>query len=452
MKKMAWLLAMVMMISAFSGCASAPPAADSEAEETPAAPSESATEEPAEAQDDEPITFTFWINDGSSQWMDVWNTTRDNYKEVAPNVTIETFGIPWDTATTKFNTASATGTLPDMAHVAPQIAASMLALDELVDGTQYYESYEFKDDLNSTQVEYCKALDPKKPGLWLFPMFGSVHQIWYRSDWFAEESLEFPQTWDGLLEAAETITGDGRYGWSFRGGPGGYHILLGFIMSYTDNPHLFLDDGKGASIFNEPAALDALNKYIALYIDGNSPATGVTNGYTEMIAEISNGNAGMAWHHLQSASLLLEKLTEEQVGYGWFPVNENGRRFKPDDAQGVVLFQACPEENRDAAFDYIEFLWTPEQQKEIITRAGGVPTNLKTDVGDDPYIQAAMEQSADPATMLISLPTYLPGFNEYCNEVIVADLQALILQDMAPEEAAAKWAADFDAMNQEYWA
>lgn len=452
MRKLTVLLALILVVSMVAGCASEiPSSSSSSAAASGGSSSGGAQASGSSAEDEEPISLVFWVNDGSTQWMDCWNTVRDNYKAVKPNVTIETVGIPWENATVKFNTAAATNTLPDFGHTASSIATLMLGQNKLVDLTPYFEQYEGKDDIDEGAITEAQNFDPNKEGLWWAPMFTTVHQIWYRTDWLAEAGYtEFPQTWDELFSAIEDTTRDGHYGWSFRGGAGSNSLLNYFILAYTDNTSFFTEDGT--SIFRSEKVLEGLTRYVDIFRNGYAPPTSIANGYTEMIAEMTTGNAAMAWHHLQSAPLLLEGgLTDEQIGYGFVPLNENGRRIKVDGGQGIPIFTDSKEENRQAAWDYLTFLWTPEQQKIIATVGGGVPVNLTTDMSDDRFVAAALEQTADENTVNTTLPSYLPNWNQYLNETLEPDLQALMMGDLTPEAALEKWADETEAMYQEYF-
>ena len=86
----------------------------------------------------------------------------------------------------------------------------------------------------------------------------------------------------------------------------------------------------------------------------------------------------------------------------------------------------------------------------MINNGGGVPTNLKTDVSEKPFVAAALEQAADPATVGMIYPEYLPDWTSFATETCQADLQAVLLQEMEPEDAIAKWAEILDGMQAEW--
>lgn len=445
MKKLSLLLVLVLVLGMFTGCAS-------EISSSEAAPASSAagTEASTAAPADEPVNLVFWINDGSTQWMDCWNTVRDSYKAAKPNVTIENVGIPWENATTKFNTAAATNTLPDFGHCAGSILSLMLSQDKVVDLQPYFDAYEGKADINPAAIVEAQQKDPNKTGLWQAPMFTSVHQIWYRADWLKEAGYdEFPKTWDEFFEVLPKMTTADHFAFSFRGGPGANSLINYFMLSYTDSTAMF--DENGVSIYRSPKAIEGLEKYFDIFRKGNAPQTSISNGYTEMIGEMTTGNAGMAWHHLQSAPLLLDGgLADEQIGYGFIPLNENGRRVKVDGSQGIPMFVDSKEENRQHAWDYLTFLWEPKQQLDIIGIAGGVPVNLKTET-DDRFIKAALEHAADPGTVGTTLPEYLPGWSEFINEMVQPDTQAIMMGEKTVEECLLAWADENEKMYKEYY-
>ncbi|MCL2248157.1 MAG: extracellular solute-binding protein [Oscillospiraceae bacterium] len=447
------LLASLLLIAA---CAADAPG-DVATPAAPAAPADPTT--PADDTEDapppadtteDPITLTFWINDGSPQWMEVWDTVRDNFADVAPHITIENHGVPWADAPNVFNVAAATGTLPDMAHVANLIHTNMINLGVVRNVDDLFATYEGADNLLVSHFEFVRGMNQVEDGLWGFPMFGTSHQFWYRTDMFESAGItEFPTTWDEWFDAVEATTRDGHFGFSFRGGPGGWNVMLAFMMAYTDTVDFF--DANGVSFLRRPEALEALTRYIGIFLNNQAPPTAVGNGYTEMIAEVTSHNAAIVYHHLQSAELLREHLAEDLIGYGWIPLNSNGRRIKFDDPQCIAIFNTAAEENMQAIFEYIRFLWTPEQQFEIVSRAGGVPTNINTTV-DDPFIMMALVQDSDPATVSTRFPSYIPGFGPFTNEVLSPNLQAMMLGELDPAVAIAQWADDLEAMLAEFLA
>lgn len=402
------------------------------------------------ADEGEEVTLTFWANDGSTQWMEIWNGAAEAYMAEHPNVTIEVVGLPYESSITKFNTAAITDTLPDMAFVGVQIASPMLVMDKLVDLEPYLETYEGKDYLNGGHLGFYRNLSPEQPGLWVAPLYGTDTNFWYRTDWLAEAGYdEFPDNWDEWFQCVEDVTNDDHYGYSFRGGNGGWQLTMNFLLSYTNSTQYFDENGK--SYLRSDKAVEGLEKWINIYKNGYAPETSLSNGYTEMVAEMANGNAAMTWHHLQSETLLTDVLDPSLIGYGNVPKNEEGNRIKIDVVHGIVMFNSCPEEKRDAVWDFIKFLWEPEQQMSIITSAGGVPTNLNVSVDDMPYVQAAIAQAEDPATINVVTPSYLPEWGTYQNETLAPDLQALMMGEMTAEEAIEKWATEAEAVWADYY-
>lgn len=396
------------------------------------------------------VTLTFWSNDGSTQWMEVWQNAADAYMAEHSDVKIELTGISWDDAATKFNTAATTDSLPDMAFLAPSIVSPMLGLDVLVDLTPYYEAYSGKDNINSAYIDYYKNFSPVKTGMWSAPMFASDNQIWYRKDYFDAAGIEFPETWDEWYDAIDTLTTDDYYGYSFRGGAGGWNLAFYYLLNYTNAESFFDADGK--CFLRNEKSVEALTRYIDIYLDGKAPESAISNGYTEMIAEFSNGNTAMVWHHLQSKPLIEEYLDMDILGYGNIPKNSEGERVKMDEPQGICIFTSCDEEKRQAAWDFIEFLWTPEQQHAIIETAGAIPANTETEVSDILFVEDAIAQASDPATRLVSAPYYLPNWSSFTSETVTPDLQALLLETMTPEEAINGWADKLETMYAEYFA
>ncbi|MBL0887509.1 ABC transporter substrate-binding protein [Myceligenerans indicum] len=162
----------------------------------------------------------------------------------------------------------------------------------------------------------------------------------YRTDLFDQAGLEAPDTYDALLDAAETLTGDGSYGISLAGDASNPFTQQTFESLALGNNCQMIDDDGNATL-DSPECTRAVELYAALSQDF-SPAGTQTVESTR--AAYFSGQAAMTiW-----STFLLDELAglrddaapscEECSDQGWLAANT-----------GIVPLVTGPDASSDAA-------------------------------------------------------------------------------------------------------
>lgn len=156
--------------------------------------------------------------------LDVW-LTRDDYRidldeweQMYPNIRINYEVVPWEETLDQLVLTAGTPQAPDISVVdqpwIPIVAGAghLLPLDDLIDET--FDPGEL-DDFADAIWEFVSY----EGHTYAMPLATFGRALYYRSDWFAEEGLDEPETWEDVIEAGQIFHNPAanRFGLTVRG-------------------------------------------------------------------------------------------------------------------------------------------------------------------------------------------------------------------------------------------
>lgn len=208
-KVLAIVLAALMLVAMFAGCAKTEaPKEEPAKQETAQDSAQTAPAEDAAVTDEaaEPVTIRWMSNlpDRTSSAGLIEQTLLDQYQKEHPNVTIEVEALDDDNYNIKFKAYASSGQMPDvfMGWTTPQWMSDPVnagLVEEL--NVDDYSDYGF-----IAGALECATFDGK---LYALPKTTDSAGFFYNKDVFAQYGIEIPQTWDELLAAAKTLTDAG---------------------------------------------------------------------------------------------------------------------------------------------------------------------------------------------------------------------------------------------------
>ena len=201
-KVICMLLALLMMLAVFAGCAkqSKTQTTDTPAQTDTQTPAET-TDEPAPAEDtadqpasEEPITLTFWTP--------TWRQAAEeaiiaDFEAKYPNIKIEATYLSSADIKTNTKIAASSNTLPDMWYY----AENGLCLDL----TDYANEHNWSDRFLAGALEQA-TYDGKIIGL---PQNLIALVVFYRKDLLEQNGIEIPTTLEELEAACQTLVDNG---------------------------------------------------------------------------------------------------------------------------------------------------------------------------------------------------------------------------------------------------
>lgn len=175
------------------------------------------------------VTLTYWHHWGGNR-IPLMEEQVAAFEDANPGICVDNVFLPWDNRLQNLLAAIAAGNPPDVTmfgrHDLPFFAAteSIIPLDD-------YMAADGIDPAIFHASEFAGTQFSGKTWMLPLPGGGAFSIAWYNTDHLAEAGIEkFPETWDEMLEAAETL----------RLGDGSFLERVGVNTQSTSGPGAFL--------------------------------------------------------------------------------------------------------------------------------------------------------------------------------------------------------------------
>ncbi|GCB50430.1 sugar ABC transporter substrate-binding protein [Streptomyces sp. NL15-2K] len=379
--------------------------------------------------------IVFWDNNGGVR-TDIWKEVIADFEKANPDIEVEYVGIASTEYQSKVDTAIQGGGLPDVGGVGAAMAAGFAAQNALEPLDDRLSKSSLNGKLNESMVESLKSAGGGD-ALFSIPTSANNGVLYYRTDLFKKAGLDEPTTWDKFYEAADKLTNKGKneFGYTIRGGAGSIAQALDAMYGQSGITSFWDASGEKTTV-NDPKNVEALEKYAALY-KKVTPAADLNNDFTKMVAQWDSGTIGMLNHNLGSYQDHVKALGVEKFRGIPQPVGSAGKRVQVSNpVDGLGLFKSS--KNKDAAWKFIEFATSHEENSKFNKSAGQVPAN--NDAAKDAWISEAEPTKlaagalSDGSTTIVQLPYYLPDWNTVSKSDNEPNFQKVLLGDMSAKD------------------
>jgi len=267
------------------------------------------------------------------------------------------------------------------------------------------------------------------------PVWGSISGLFYRADLLAEYGFEPPETFDDLVEAAETITADRPElsGFVWPGGKEETLVMVWASMLYGFGGQYFDDSGGCAFNSEEGVAAVALMKDL---IDSGLSPREVTAWDSEAArTRFAEGNAIFLWHNVDIVTWLDDEERSDIAGqWGLIPTpaQPGGRH---SGITGGFAFAINPyTDNLDAAMKVMNVIASQEVQKAFAIAWG--PVQYYEGLYDDPEVLEA-NPNADTMTAVLDTALNRPPSEDYAQvSTIIQEEIHSVITGIKPVETA----------------
>ncbi|MFI6206773.1 ABC transporter substrate-binding protein [Streptomyces sp. NPDC051041] len=380
--------------------------------------------------------IVFWDNNGGVR-TDIWKEIIADFEKANPDIDVEYVGIAATEYQSKVDTAIQGGGLPDVGGVGAAMLAGFAAQNALEPLDDRLAKSPLSGELNKDMVESMKAAGGGDGTLYSVPTSANNGVLYYRTDLFDKAGLEAPASWDAFFEAAEKLTDKGRnqFGYTIRGGAGS--IAQAFDAMYGQSGITsFWDESGEKTTVNDPKNVEALEKYAGLY-KKYTPAADLNNDFTKMVAQWDSGTIGMLNHNLGSYQDHVKALGPEKFRGIPQPTGPSGKRVQVSNpVDGLGLFKSS--KNKEAAWKFIEFALSHEENSKFNKSAGQVPANTRAAqdawVSEAEPTKLAAEALSDGSTTIVQLPYYLPDWNTISKADNEPNFQKVLLGKLSAKE------------------
>ena len=147
----------------------------------------------------------------------------------------------------------------------------LIEMEALLPIDKYIDAWAGRGDISDDLWKLHIAPDGKR---YYLPLQYVVLYLYVRQDWFAQQNLPMPTTFDTFLKGAKALTTTDRWGFGLRGGSGGHDFWATFVLGGGARME------KGGLV--TPAALAANNWFIDLHVtDHVTPPSAPTDGFLQ---------------------------------------------------------------------------------------------------------------------------------------------------------------------------
>ncbi|MEH0582420.1 MULTISPECIES: sugar ABC transporter substrate-binding protein [Streptomyces] len=377
--------------------------------------------------------ITFWDNNGGVR-TDIWKEIIADFEKANPDIKVKYVGIPASSAQSKYDTAIQGGGLPDVGGVGTAMLAEVAVQGALEPLDSRLDKSALKGKLSQNLLASSRSAGGGKE-LYQIPTSSNNGTLWYRTDLFQKAGLDAPTTWTKFYEAADKLTNKSKneFGFTIRGGEGSIAPALDAAYSQSGVDTFWNGD---KTTVNDPKLVAALEKYVALY-KKDTPSADVNNDFTKMVAQWDSGTIGMLSHNLGSYQDHLKALGADKFRGIPSPTQDNGARVQVSNpVDGLSVFKGG--KNKTAAWKFVEFAVSHEENSKYNKAAGQIPAN--TEAAKDAWIQQAeptklaAEALNGAGTKIVQFPYYLPDWNTISKADNEPNYQKVLLGKMSAKE------------------
>ncbi len=282
--------------------------------------------------------------------------------------------------------------------------------------------------------------------VWSIPFQRSVVTLYYNADLLAEAGLEPPDSWQSLGETAQALTlreGDQVVRWGIEW-PSGWPYWLFQPLAIGSGRNI-VDPGDPLTVyFDHPDVVEAVQYYIDLSGVYGATPPGVQAVWGQAPSDFASGAAAMIVHSSGSLAGILEQ-ADFQVGAMAVPGQEPGTYATVPGGGNLYILKGAPQAERDAAWQFIEFLTRPENVADFSMNTGYIATTDEAaELMGDYFTQTPQAQAIREALQYADAEFSVHNLGEVRN-IFHKYLQAAYNGELSPEEAMAKAQEEADA-------
>lgn len=319
----------------------------------------------------------------------------DEFEEENPGIKVNAnFGGSYAETMTQVMASVQAGNAPELAVLFSIDLFTLLENDVIEELTPLFE-----DDLLDDFYDGFMANSSVDDEVWSLPFQRSTIVLYYNKEAFEEAGLDPdspPETWDELVEYGEKLTiddGSTQWGLEIPSTDYQYWMLQSFALQTDSN--IMSYDGK-ETYFDSPHTIEALQFYKDLGQEHKVMPKGIIE-WSTVPSDFLSGNAAMMFHTTGNLTNVKDN-ADFDFGVSFLPANN--QYGSPTGGGNIYLFKDIPEENKEAAIKFMEFLTEPERVAQwsidtgyVATRESAYETDLlKEYVEEFPEAVVAREQ------------------------------------------------------------
>ena len=445
-KLLAAILSCAMTVTVLAGCGQTAEAPAGEVTTLPADSSTPAADDAeapaADASADEGEIYMFI---SSPEYADAINTLIEEYKNVAPNVTIN-YETTQNDYPTMLKAKLNSGEVPDI--------FSSTSGKEIDTYLEY--SYDLSNDPIMTTMDPAVASSMSSTenggkGCYGFAIKGNYFGIVYNKEMFETAGIaKFPETASELKDACDKLTAAGfkpfttgfAEWWVFK------HTYQSFVNAAADGAGISTADlvtkfEKGeAKVSDYPELYDNYFAFLDLAKEYGDAKPLETDLSAEEAA-FANGEVAMvlgqgAW--IESDVLSINP--DIKIGFAGYPTTEDAAETKVISGSDQALHVNKDSKNLQATLNFVNWWYTSDYGKSWFTDVAGVVPPIVTDAPSEFEIikqGAALSDEKGSGALAICYST--DSWHQTCGQILQSYIAGTISKDEACAQIEEQWAA-----------
>jgi len=357
-----------------------------------------------------PTVINFWVRENDKAFsiplVQAYNATH------ATKVRLTV--IPAESFVTKFGTATAAGTPPDVMAIDLIYVPAFNAAHELTDITDRVGQLSYASKLSPSHLNLARY----KGRLYGVPYSADGSVLIYNKTLFSQAGLDAnnpPKTWAELEDYAKKITalGNGNKGFYFSGRCAGCNAFTMLPLIWASGGDV-LNASSTAATMNSPVVRDTLAFYHRLWSEGQIPQEAKDDAGDHglnFIDAFTTGKIGMIGGGAFSIALLKDLFPKINFGVGYLPGQNGGTSsFAGGDTIGIPRGSQHPTE----AFDFISWCMSSQVQVDLLAKNSEVP--VRTDLGVNKYSQLDKRYVTVSSAFAQGRTPYTTHYNQLFND------------------------------------
>ena len=319
---------------------------------------------------------------------EVFNQIIAEYGRLYPNVKINMISPPYEQADNRLAMSLTAREPLDIIEVRDLTASLYVTNNWLTDLTPYVGKWSEWSNFLSTGKDLAAAAGGKP---YMIPQYFYVPALFVRTDVLMKMGItQYPQTLPELFALCQRITNpsQNQYGYTMRGKGNPFRQADLLILSNVRDVDVtsFYKQKNGANVFDSADYLAAFSAYVELFRTA-VPSDGVNWGFNEQITSFASGITPFLMQDPDAVPEIDKILNRSQYTVIPMPVGSTGMfYYEPGFASLAIPSYSA---KKDAAWDFITFMSSPERNAMICKTYGALPVHTST-FKNDPYFSTGV--------------------------------------------------------------
>ena len=283
--------------------------------------------------------------------------------------------------------------------------------------------------------------------IWSIPFQRSVALMYYNADLLKANNLPVPDSWQSLAEVTSKLTKKDKDGKVVRWGiewPSGWPYWLFQPIAFGNGTNIFKSPTK--MNFNDPKVIEAIQYYIDLSHKYHSMPEGVQKSWNTAVPDFENEKAAFILHSTSGLNGILQG-SKFNVGVMAVPGKKEGTYATVTGGGNIYMFKNVPQDQKDAAWKFIEFVTQPKYVADFSINTGYIATRksaydldvMKDHIKEVPQAAKVRDllQYAGPEFSCHNLAEVRNIFHKYLQSAYNGEMTPKAAMDQAQKEAEA---------------